>query len=55
MAVRAKNDEKIILKIANVSDKAVTRDVALDGAKKVEAVGKLFVLKLFKQMQNIPK
>ena len=39
-----KATNEIILKIANVSDKAVTRDVALDGAKKVEAVGKLFVL-----------
>jgi alpha-L-arabinofuranosidase len=39
-----KATNEIILKIANVSEKAVTRDVALDGAKKVEAVGKLFVL-----------
>lgn len=39
-----KATNEIILKIANVSDKSVTRDVALDGAKKVEAVGKLFVL-----------
>ena len=39
-----KATNEIILKIANVSEKSVTRDVALDGAKKVEAVGKLFVL-----------
>ncbi|WP_375446381.1 alpha-L-arabinofuranosidase C-terminal domain-containing protein [uncultured Fibrella sp.] len=36
---------EIILKVANVSDKAQVRQIQLDGAKKLEATGKLFLLK----------
>ena len=40
-----KATNEVILKIANVSDKAQTRSIQLDGAKKLNATGKLILLK----------